>query len=179
MVRCDVNGLNVFRARISSWGSGAVTVTAVGTSNAMAVRDQVALSGAITGQLRGTQTTAPTCGYANGAGVMVAGNCTVFGTDSFFTLQIGGAAQALAPNSPTNVVVTFNTAYTGNVVNGVATNPNCLARYNATYGYYIYAVTQSATTVTLALGFPSNVLTPAKALFGPFDSATVICAGGI
>lgn len=161
VVRCQVNGLLVFRARISSFGSGTVTVTANGTSNALAVRDQIALSGAITGQLRGTQTTAPTLNTSiSGSGAIG----TVAGTDSFMKGLIGNP-----PNWSQNAVVTFNVAY--------AAAPACTAAWDGTmsYGYYVAAITTTTTTATIKLGGVHGPIVNAG--WSPGDVFSMICAG--
>jgi hypothetical protein len=169
--RCNVTGLAAIRARISAYSSGSITVTANGTSNAMAVRDQIALSGAITGQLRGTQTTAPTCAVTNGAGTAIASSCVIdSATDSFIRGHATSASAGSGASSfASNLIVTFNAAY--------ASAPACVASKDADYGYYVYAVTPTTTTATMKLSRALSVLTPASPTWVAQDTFSMICAG--
>jgi hypothetical protein len=173
--RCNAVGLAGVRARISAFSSGTVTVTANGTSASNAIRDSLTPSGAISGQLRGTQTTAPTCqpGNANNppTAVTVSGMCQVTGTDSFVRGLIGtvGAGIDGASGNTGQLIIAFNAAY--------AAAPTCVATYdsNAGYGYYIYAVTPTTATATLKLGGVHGTRT--FAAFSPGDAFNLICAG--
>lgn len=166
MWRCNVAGIALVRARISA-NSGTVTVVANASSASNLIRDQFSLSGAITGQLRGTQTTAPTCAVLNGGGATIASTCVVDGggTDSFIRAHIvsGLTAAQLSPN----VQVTFNAAYSA--------TPACTAAYDDAggYGYYLYAVAPSTTTATLKLGPGVNSI----GRWVPQSQFSVICAG--
>lgn len=173
IVRCQVNGLSVFRARISSWGSGAVTVTASGTSNNLAVRDQIALSGAITGQLRGTQTTAPTCATLTAGGTLGTSSCVIdSATDSFVRGHVASGLAIVGAASTSAVVrVTFNTAY--------ASAPACVAAKDTKYGYYIYAVTPTTTTADIKIDAIGWSLTPGPLtpIWVAQDTFSLLCAG--
>lgn len=162
ILRCNVLGIAAVRARISSFSSGTVTVVAGGSAAGLPnIRDTTSPSGAVTGQLRGTQTTAPTCAKTvPGSG---GGTCTVTGTDSFARVLVGSPFSS-STGSPGDLTVTFNTAY------GAA--PSCVATWDGTdsYGYYIYAVTASATTAILKLGRTG-------ASFSPGDVVNLLCAG--
>jgi len=170
IVRCNVLGIPLVRARISSYGSGTVTVLANASAAALAsIRDDTGPSGAISGQLRGTQATAPTCaktvlGSAGAAG----GTCYVTGTDSFMRGLIGGG-WSQSTGGPANVTVTFNTPY--------AAAPSCVATWDgtATYRYYVYAVTPTTTTAQIKLGGVNGVAQVAS--WSPGDNFNLICAG--
>jgi hypothetical protein len=185
-VRCNVLGIPTVRARVSTYSSGSVTVVANASAGAFpSVRDTTAPAGAITGQLRGTQVTAPTCDQVNGVGAArgVAGSCgpggavgvgpsaSAGGTDSFFRGVIGTTWQGGGQGNPGAIIVTF--------ANSFAAVPTCVASYDSAgkYGYYLYAVTPTTTTVTLKLGTPTSVLTPAVASWSPFDNFNLICGG--
>lgn len=161
ILRCNVLGIAAVRARVSAFSSGTVTVVANASAGGLPnIRDSTSPSGAITGALRGTQTTAPTCAKTVvGAG----GGCEVTGTDSFMRGLIQGGWSS-STGSPGNVTVTFNTAY--------AAAPSCVATWDgaAAYGYYIYAATPTTTTVQVKLGrFGSS--------WSPGDNWNLICAG--
>lgn len=167
ILRCNVLGIIAVRARISAFSSG--TVTIVGNASAAGlpnIRDSTSPSGAITGQLRGTQTTAPTCAKTlpgTGGGV-----CSVTGTDSFMRVLIG-FPWSTSTGGGASATVTFNTAY--------GASPSCVATWDGTdtYRYYIYAVTASATTAILKLGGANGVAPNAN--FSPGDNVNLICTG--
>lgn len=171
--RCNVGGIGAVRVRVSSISGGTVTATINGVMSSLGVRDQASssVSNIVSGGIRGSQTTPPTCQPATGAGTAgaVASACTISGTDSFMrgilspTFPTGGATSTQV------LVVTFGTAY--------ATTPSCVAAYDSTYGYYIYAVSPTTTTVSVKLGRPISVVTPAAASFTAFDQFSLICTG--
>lgn len=179
MVRCNVTGIAAVRARISAYTSGSITVIANGTSNAMAIRDTITQSGAITGQLRGSQTTAPVCSPVTGGGTqsLVTSACYTLsgGTDSFYSGIISPTWPTGGLTIPSNLMLTFNTAFSG--------TPACTASYSSTgvsgsgYGYYLYGVTPTTTSVTLRLGRSTGQITPAAATWTAGDTFSVICAG--
>lgn len=182
MWRCNVGGIGAVRVRVSSISGGTVTATINGVMSGLGVRDQASssVSNIVSGAIRGSQTTAPTCQPAKGDGTAGSATnaCTVIGTDSFMRGTIGTEwPSGSATLSSQVMVITFGTAY--------ATTPSCVAIYDSTgtstkggYGYYIYGVTPTTTTVNIKLGRASfAALTPTAVTWTAGDAFNVICTG--
>lgn len=140
--RCNTNGIQAVRARVSTYSSGNVTIVAGGTSgvgNAVDVPISIAApagfaitSGASTvgTQIKCSQAVAPTCSSACGT----TGSPLVAGCDSAGVVTLGTGTMSAAP------VVTFNGTW--------AAAPACVATMSTQTGV-LEVIKAVATTTTL------------------------------
>ena len=177
IVRCNVTGIPVVRARVSAWTSGSITVRAQATSSQGNIRDTVTtISNVVTGQFRGTQTTAPTVGLVNGGGSMQALTASLLGggSDSFMRIQVKDGLSSAQVS--TDLMATFQTAW--------AAVPACVASadFPRSYaGYYISAVPPTTTTVNVKMsGGVGTAVTPTEdtaSVWPPHSTVSVHCVG--
>lgn len=135
-VRCNVNGIPLVRARISTYVSGTITVVANATSAVGNIRDFNNVT-AYSGMRLPPQTTAPTCSGC-GSGTTPAVGVVSGSSDSLIRLLIGS-------NGASPYTVTFGAAF--------ASAPVCLATFDATNsanGYYVYNIYTTTTTVRIS-----------------------------
>lgn len=143
--RCNVNGLQAVRARVSTYSSGTVTAYASGTSGVGDATDRPITIAAPTGfaitngatstgtQIKTSQTTVPTCSSNCGS----TGTPVVAGSDSAGIITLGTGTMNAAP------VVTFNGTW--------AAAPACVATQITTAANYVVKALSTTTTLTITL----------------------------